>query len=239
MPDLMAGVRRFFDIQAGSIWRDLAPILKSVKGTVVDVGSGAQPYRRLLPADVTYIGIDTASAKSNFGYEMPDTLYFSGDTWPVSGRIADLILCTETMEHVFDTRQFLGEVARCINSNGLFVATVPFSARWHFIPNDYWRFTPSTLRRLLEDAGFHRISVYARGNEYTVAAYKVMALILKCLMPQGGSALSRALLRLTGFFLLPLFVLLAVVANLSLRTPGGDDCLGYTVVAERSAGVSH
>jgi hypothetical protein len=33
---------------------------------------------------------------------------------------------------------------------------------------------------------------------------------------------------------LPLFVLLAIVANLSLRSRGGDDCLGYTVLAIRS-----
>jgi hypothetical protein len=34
---------------------------------------------------------------------------------------------------------------------------------------------------------------------------------------------------------LPLFIVLAVVANLSLRSRGGDDCLGYTVVAVRSS----
>jgi hypothetical protein len=31
-----------------------------------------------------------------------------------------------------------------------------------------------------------------------------------------------------------LFTLLAVVANLSLRGRGGDDCLGYTVFAIRA-----
>jgi hypothetical protein len=30
---------------------------------------------------------------------------------------------------------------------------------------------------------------------------------------------------------LPLFILLAAIANVSLRREGGDDCLGYTVVA--------
>jgi hypothetical protein len=33
---------------------------------------------------------------------------------------------------------------------------------------------------------------------------------------------------------LPLFVLLALIANLSLRGRGGDDCLGYTVFAVRT-----
>ena len=31
----------------------------------------------------------------------------------------------------------------------------------------------------------------------------------------------------------PIFVLLAVVANVSMRAEGAEDCLGYTLVAER------
>jgi SAM-dependent methyltransferase len=235
IPDLLAAVRRFFDIQAGSVWRDLRPILQSVEGTVVDVGCGAQPYRRLLPRSVTYVGIDTAAAKSDFGYQVPDTLCFSGDTWPIADQSADVILCTETMEHVFDTRQFLGEVSRCLASAGLLIATVPFSARWHFIPHDYWRFTPSTLQNLLREAGFHQIRIYARGNEFTVAAYKVMALILKYLMPQHASAIGAIAGRIAGLVLLPCLFFLAVIANISLRTAGGDDCLGYTILAARTA----
>ena len=46
----LAAVRRFFDLQAGTLWTDLRPALSRAAGTVVDVGCGAQPYRRLLPA---------------------------------------------------------------------------------------------------------------------------------------------------------------------------------------------
>jgi hypothetical protein len=76
--------------------------------------------------------------------------------------------------------------------------------------------------------------VYARGNAYTVACYKVMTLLLLLLMPQAVSKFSGVLLRLVGLVSLPLFVLLALVANLSLRGSGGDDCLGYTVLAVRA-----
>jgi hypothetical protein len=41
------------------------------------------------------------------------------------------------------------------------------------------------------------------------------------------------LLRLVGLVFLPLFALLALIANFSLRSTGGDDCLGYTVFALR------
>ena len=226
-----AGVRRFFDLQAGSIWRDLERVLPAVRGTVLDIGCGAQPYRSLLSDEAKYVGIDTVDAKAHFGYAMPDAIYFSGVTWPVSDSSIDFALSTETLEHVADTRHFLAEARRCVAPGGTLMLTVPFAARWHFIPYDYWRFTPSSLRSLLAEAGFEVVHVYARGNAFTVACYKGMALILKLLIPQKGPALIKMALRLAGLVCAPLFCSMAIVANLSLAGDGGDDCLGYTVIA--------
>jgi SAM-dependent methyltransferase len=230
----LAALRRFFDIQAGSAWRDLSAVLPLQQGTVLDVGCGAQPFRSLIGTGATYLGIDTDAAKAHFGYEMPNTTYFSGDVWPVANASVDLVLCTETLEHVLDTRRFLTEAARCLVPGGTLLLTIPFAARWHFIPYDYWRFTPSSLNHLLTTTGFYSARVYARGNALTVACYKTMTLFLLLLMPQTASKVSGLLLRLAGLVFLPLFTLLAVVANLSLRGRGGDDCLGYTVFAIRA-----
>ena len=104
---LLAAVRRFFDIQAGSAWRDLSAVLPSLQGTVLDVGCGAQPFRSLVNPRSTYLGIDTDAAKAHFGYEMPNTTYFSGDVWPIADSSVNVVLCTETMEHVLETRRFL------------------------------------------------------------------------------------------------------------------------------------
>jgi hypothetical protein len=60
-----------------------------------------------------------------------------------------------------------------------------------------------------------------------------MTLLLLLLMPQNVSKVFGFLLRLVGLVFLPLFVLLALIANLSLRSAGGDDCLGYTGFAVR------
>src|ERR1039458_6922094 len=74
-----------------------------------------------------------------------------------------------TPEHVLDTKQFLGEAARSLRAGGTILLTVPFAARWHFVPYDYWRFTPSSMDHLLREAGFAGVRVYARGNSGTVA----------------------------------------------------------------------
>jgi SAM-dependent methyltransferase len=230
---ISASLRRFLDLQAGSIWRDLKSELARPHGVVLDVGCGAQPYRPLVnPAD-HYTGIDIAASKEYFGYEVPGTLYYSGDTWPVPDSSADLTLCTETLEHVPDPAPFLDQAARVTKPGGTLLLTVPFAARWHFIPHDYWRFTPSSLRDLLENHGFTHVAVFARGNHVTVACYKLMALILPLLMPTGANPLAGVLLRLIGLLFTPVLLPLAIIANLTLLGRGGDDCLGYTTIAIR------
>jgi SAM-dependent methyltransferase len=201
----------------------------------VDVGCGAQPYRSLLPAAVQYVGLDIETAEQAFGYATADVLHFDGGSWPEGTRDADVVLCTEVLEHVFEPRALLREAFKALRPGGRLLLTVPFAARWHFVPHDYWRFTPSSLHLLLEESGFQNVRIHARGDELTVACYKFQALLLPFLMPQQTSAAKALGLRLLASPTIPLFVAVAAVANLSLRNAGGDDCLGYTVTAERPA----
>ncbi|MEA2371230.1 MAG: hypothetical protein QOH12_1624 [Solirubrobacteraceae bacterium] len=224
----LGAMRRMLDLQAASAWRDLRVLLADASGDVLDVGSGAQPYRPLLPSDARYRAIDSASAEADFGYAMPETEYFHGDRWPVADGSVDLVLSTETLEHVRQPAVFLAEARRVLRDGGRIVLTVPFSARWHYIPHDYWRYTPSSLRNLLEGAGFTEVVVHARGDERTVACSKLMALILPALFPQGGGFGAR---RVAAGLGLPVLAALAVVAHLTLRADGGDDCLGWTATA--------
>lgn len=227
---LGAAVRRFFDLQAGSLWQDLAPVLTQAHGTLVDVGCGAQPYRALLPGDAVYVGLDTERAQEDFGYTMPDVLPIREDgRWPVDDDGTDFLLATETLEHVVNPSAFLAEAHRCLRPEGQLILTVPFSARWHYIPHDYWRFTPSSLRLLLERAGFEQVVVHGRGNEQTVACYKLLALLLPVVLPQAETGSTRV--RPLGLLIAPLVVLLAALGNLTLRARTGDDCLGFTVYA--------
>jgi SAM-dependent methyltransferase len=228
----MSAVRRAFDLQAASIWRDLAPELRAVEGTVLDVGCGAQPYRPLLPHGARYMGIDTERAEEDFGYAVPDTVYFEGDEWPVESGSIEVVLCTETLEHVLEPLTFLAEAHRCLRPEGRLLMTVPFAARWHFVPYDFWRFTPSGLEYLLEQSGFTGIAVYARGNAATVAAYKAMALFLPLLLPQSRRPV-RQLVRVLALPTIPIVALTALIGRLTLLGRGGDDCLGYTVIADR------
>ncbi len=75
--------------------------------------------------EARYIGLDSINSKAHFGYETPDTLYYSGPVWPVPDASIDFILCTETLEHIPDPSVFLNEASRCLKPNGRVLLTVP------------------------------------------------------------------------------------------------------------------
>ena len=156
--------------------------MASETGAVLDVGCGEQPYRSLLKRASSYQGNDIAQADERFGYARDDTLYVNGYPWPIADSSVDLALCTEVLEHVLEPGDLLTEVRRCLRPGGRLLMTVPFAARWHFVPYDYWRFTPSAIAYLLRQAGFTNVRIYSRGNPVTVTAQKVLALIA----PLGG-----------------------------------------------------
>lgn len=114
LPRTKGAVYRFMDLQAGTIWDDLSMILPNIKGNVVDAGCGLQPFRHMFSQDIRYIGLDSVDSKSHFGYEAPDTLYYSGDIWPLADQSTDFILCTETLEHVPEPSLFLNEAFRVL-----------------------------------------------------------------------------------------------------------------------------
>lgn len=228
-------LRRLADLQFGSIWKDLTVLLPQVRGALADVGAGAQPFRDLLTHEVRYIGVDIEESEQHFGYRAQDTRYFRGTRLPLADGEVETVLCTETLEHAEEPAAFVGELRRVLSPGGRLILTVPFAARWHFVPHDYWRFTPAGLERILAQAGFREIRVYARGGALAVAGYKVWGLVVLLLAGGGGrGAAGRLAARVLGAALLPLGAVAVLAGHLGLRFPGtAEDTLGYTVLAHR------
>ena len=214
-------------MQVASVLRHLELWLKKQSGTLLEVGCGAQPYRHLVPAACRYTGLDWEQAEANFNYHLPDTVYYDGEQFPFADGSFDNLFHTEVLEHIYHPRQFLAECRRVLKPEGTMFFTVPFQARYHYIPHDFFRYTPAALERMLTEAGFCTIEIRTRGSDITVAAYKNISIIYRWLQsgPFGMIA---------GILLAPVAVPLLIVGHLTLRRPLGspDDCLGYTVTAE-------
>lgn len=122
----------------------------SPRGPVVEVGSlylpGYDALCNLRPhfPERRYIGCDI---RHGLGV---DQIHDAGHLALGDGSVGTLLLL-ETLEHLADPQQVLGEARRVLDETGLLLLSVPFSHRLHGFPSDYWRFTASGIHALLGD----------------------------------------------------------------------------------------
>lgn len=64
-----------------------------------------------------------------------------------------LVLSQEMVEHVADPFRAVREAARVLKAGGTLYLQAPFVIGYHPGPEDYWRFSRSGIRRLVEQAG--------------------------------------------------------------------------------------
>lgn len=179
-----------------------------------------------------YTGIDWDGSTDNFGYKQENVIYYDGEHFPVEDESIDLVFHTEVAEHIPDLDLFFSECHRVLKQKGTMLFSIPFSARYHYIPNDYRRLTPAGITRILSHNGFEDIEVFPRSTDITVACYKIVTIGYRWL-------LSRNLFKALGFILLlPLFGCALLLGQLSLWLDIGahEDCLGYIVEAKRAPG---
>ena len=225
MARLRFAARLSMDLQVRSVHRDMRKFLPSLAGDVLDVGCGQSPYRHLLGPGARYFGIDFEGS-NHFEYAAEnDVTYFDGRRIPLGDSSVDHVLCTEVLEHCPDPALVVREVHRVLKKGGTGVFTVPWSARYHYIPYDYFRYTPSMLAILFKE--FARAEIEARGTDVTAISAKIIVATLRPLLGGKRSAASLVATALMA----PTALVAGAVGQLSLALDLGspDDPLGYTV----------
>jgi SAM-dependent methyltransferase len=148
-----------------ALLRALKSRLPDFSGVLLDVGCGNMPYKALVlqsPSRVnTYIGLDLPPNEIYNG--RPD-LVWDGKKIPLPNDRVDCAMATEVLEHCPDPEAVLREVVRVLKRGGSFFFTVPFLWPLHDVPNDEFRYTPYSLRRLLCNAGFGEVQIEALGG---------------------------------------------------------------------------
>jgi SAM-dependent methyltransferase len=234
-------LRLFFDFEAGTVYRDLKKAFKETAGKVLEVGCGLQPYRHLLPRQTEYYALDWEGSKVFFASGAKDVHYYDGTQFPFEDGMFNLVFHTEVLEHVYHLGPFLYECHRVLANGGRMLFTVPFAARNHYTPHDFWRLTPASITRLLQEARFADIVVVPRGGDIAVAMHKINSVCYRLVFRN----IPRRLLRLLNrVFLMLLFAvpvaLLTSAGNLSilLKLGSPDDPLGYTVYCKKVTSVT-
>lgn len=139
--------RRLLDVL-----REMAAEPSLGRGLLVDVGCGSRPYEALFTVE-RYLGVDVEESGHPAEGKRCD-VYFDGTTLPVGSDSADVVLCTQVLEHAPEPAALLAESARVLRPGGHLLLTAPLLWEEHEQPFDFRRFTSFGLRRLVEDAGF-------------------------------------------------------------------------------------
>ena len=118
---------------------------------------------------------------------------------------------------------------RVMRPGSILMATIPWSARYHYIPYDFFRYTPSTLQEMFKN--FKDVKIVNRGTDITSVIAKIMVIWFRNLVPAKGQL--NILTLFLAIICIPLILLLISFAHLSFLLPIGslEDPLGYTVLA--------
>jgi SAM-dependent methyltransferase len=145
-------------------------IRKQLKGTVVDLGCGTQPYQDdILNLGCKYVSVDWSNsyhqgnpdviADLNIGVDLPDCF-------------ADSVIAFSVLEHLHRPGRLVEEAYRILKLNGKLYMQVPFQWAVHESPYDYMRFTKYGLHKILEDSGFNEIEINADCGYWVTAILK-------------------------------------------------------------------
>ncbi|MGA2297763.1 MAG: glycosyltransferase, partial [FCB group bacterium] len=135
---------------------------------VIDVGAGTCPYKPLF-AHCKYISHDF---KKYEGIKLGNTTDYGKidiesdiDNIPLPDNYADVILCTEVLEHVPHPIKAVAEMARILKPGGLMLITAPLGSGLHQLPYHYYGgYTPSWYRYTAELSNLDVIEITPNGG---------------------------------------------------------------------------
>ena len=202
-----------------------------VRGRLLDLGCGNQPYRQWYePLAARRVTLDAAPLRGVTVQGVADRLPFASGAF-------DTILATEVLEHVEDAEMAANEIARVLRPGGFVLATVPFLYPTHEAPYDNRRFTHYGLRSLFERRGFDVVGLESKGGIPSVVAQFLVMMSVECLRAIGRRSGWKGLVSGSG-----VRWLLGTPQQIAIRTQrprrdfaGGAKwmSLGYMIVARR------
>lgn len=135
---------------------------------LLDLGAGPSQFRELISRFDLAVGMDFRPL------ELVDVVGDLTKQLPFRSESFDIVMLSNTMEHIPNTDFLISEIYRVLKPGGLIIGTIPFLMRVHQKPYDYNRYTNYKLAMLLKEANFKEISVINLGK--SVDVYESMQL---------------------------------------------------------------
>jgi len=174
---------------------------------VLDVGSGDSPYKDLWN-HARYLAIDLTNKESNV---LGNVCHL-----PVKSNSIDWVICTEVLEHVFDTDKALAELNRVLKHRGRLVLSTPLIMGKHEA-QDYYRFSLACLARHVQISGFEIVKVCTRGGIFSCLGLLLTHLPGQVIRKQGSDSANQLEHKRPSTTLNSLWLFLALAFQMSLR----------------------
>lgn len=116
---------------------------------ILDYGCGVKPYEYIFaPFKGEYTGIDVGeNPHADWRIEPDERLNFSDDQF-------DVVLSSQVLEHVENTKLYLSECHRVLKPGGILFLSTHGTWQFHSSPIDVQRWTSYGLRKMIEGYGF-------------------------------------------------------------------------------------
>ena len=184
-PKLIAAIKR---VIPGALIDRLDPFEAAIRKFVGGVGSATRANERVLDAGAgecrfkpvfahaRYVGIDFALGDPHWNYSMLDAIGRLEEL-PFPNSSFDRLISIVVLEHTPEPARVLAEFQRVLSPGGTVHLVVPHMWEEHQRPHDYFRFTSSGIRYLMERAGLDVRKVEPVGGFFWMLSRRLMAVL--------------------------------------------------------------
>ncbi len=89
----------------------------------------------------------------------------------IKNNSVDLIIIPNLMHHIYDHKKLIKQCKKILKKNGKLYIFEPTLREIHQYPEDYFRFTPFSLKMVLKEIGFKKVNYSFSGGPFTAIAY--------------------------------------------------------------------
>ena len=125
-------------------------------GEVIDIGGGKKDYYYKIfksnKANISSVDICLSDDNKN-------KINLECDRLPFSDSYFDSALMFNVLEHIYNYNFLISETKRVLKNGGKIIGFVPFLVNYHPDPNDYFRYTKESLKKIFQENGFKLLEI--------------------------------------------------------------------------------
>ena len=157
----------------------------AIKGSILDIGCGNKPYKKIFTNIDFYKGTNSKSYYDNSLYKptAEDLIVEDGTQLPFEAESFDSVLNFQVLPVFEKPDKFYNEVHRVLKEGGHFLLTTDFLYPIWNAPHNYWRTTKYGLEKLAEKNDFEIIVIEPFGG-YWVMQARILERYFRSLLPK-------------------------------------------------------